>query len=82
MVCLQLPKQCVWELEMKDQSGGGWRTIHPASGTLSVTASPLAPGTKYIFRARAGVRSSSLLLGSAWRTAQAADDLPSLLLLL
>ncbi len=65
MVCLQLPKQCVWELEIKDQSGGGWRTIHPASGTLSVTANPLAPGTKYIFRARAGVPSSGLLLASA-----------------
>ena len=67
---------------MKDQSGGGWRTIHPASGTLSVTASPLTPGTKYIFRARAGVPSSGLQLASAWCSNQAANDLPSLLPLL
>ena len=62
MMCLQLPKQCVWELELKDQSGGGWRTIHPAPGSLSVTPDCLTPGTKYIFRARAGVPSSDDLL--------------------
>ena len=62
---LQLPKQCVWELEMKDQSGGGWRTTHPTHGILSMTASSLTPGTKYIFRARAGAPSSNLQLASA-----------------
>ena len=40
---------------MKDHlGGGGWHTIHPVHGTLTVTADRLTPGTKYIFRARAG----------------------------
>ena len=51
---LQLPKQCVWELEMKGPPGGAWHIIHPMHGSLSAVADRLTPGTKYIFRARAG----------------------------
>lgn len=57
---LQLPKHCVWELEMKRPPDGTWHTIHPAQGALSAVADRLTPGTKYIFRARAG----ALLLSS------------------
>ena len=51
---LQLPRQCIWELEMKEPSGGSWHTIHPVHASLSAAADRLTPGTKYIFRARAG----------------------------
>ncbi len=53
-VCLQLPEQCIWELEMKEYSGGSWHIIHPMHGSLTVVADCLTPGTKYAFRARAG----------------------------
>ena len=53
-VGLQLPRQCIWELEMKEPSGGSWHTIHPVHASLSAAADRLTPGTKYIFRARAG----------------------------
>lgn len=51
---MQLPKQCVWELEMREHSGGTWHTIHPVRDSLTVAADRLTSGTKYIFRARAG----------------------------
>lgn len=39
---------------MKGPPGGSWHTIHPMHGSLSAVADRLTPGTKYIFRARAG----------------------------
>lgn len=54
IMCLQLPEQCIWELEMKEYSGGSWHIIHPMHGSLTVVADCLTPGTKYSFRARAG----------------------------
>ena len=51
---MQLPKECVWELEMREHPGGTWNTIHPVRDSLTVVADRLTSGTKYIFRARAG----------------------------
>lgn len=53
-MCAQLPKGCRWEMEMRAQSEPTWRSIHSSSSTSSVTADDLIPGTKYVFRARAG----------------------------
>ncbi len=39
---------------MKGPTGGSWHTIHPMHGSLSAVADRLTPGSKYIFRARAG----------------------------
>ena len=39
---------------MKGPPGGSWHTIHPMHASLSAVVDRLTPGTKYIFRARAG----------------------------
>ncbi|EIE23223.1 hypothetical protein COCSUDRAFT_66228 [Coccomyxa subellipsoidea C-169] len=50
----QLPKGCLWEMEMRLQSDSVWRSIHSSTSTGPVTANDLLPGTKYVFRARGG----------------------------
>ncbi|KAK9907292.1 hypothetical protein WJX75_000842 [Coccomyxa subellipsoidea] len=50
----QLPKGCLWEMEVRPQSESAWRAIHSSSSTAPMTANDLLPGTKYVFRARAG----------------------------
>ncbi len=57
-MCAQLPKGCRWEMEMRAQSELTWHSIHSSSSTSAVTAKGLMPGTKYVFRARAGVFTS------------------------
>lgn len=57
-MCAQLPKGCRWEMDMRAQSEPAWHSIHSSSSTSAVTATGLTPGTKYVFRARAGVFTS------------------------
>ena len=61
----QLPAGCVWELEVRPQSdSGAWRGLGAQRDVADVTADGLTPGTKYVFRARAGLclSASTLLL--------------------
>ena len=63
-MCAQLPKGCLWEMEVRPQSESAWRAIHSSSSTAPMTANDLLPGTKYVFRARAGAPFSPPLDGS------------------
>jgi hypothetical protein len=54
-MCAQLPGGCVWELEARPVAdGGAWRGLGPRRDTRDVAATNLTPGTRYVFRARAG----------------------------
>lgn len=43
-----------WELDLRAATDGTWRTVRAENGSRRITAAGLTPGTKYVFRARAG----------------------------
>ena len=51
---VQLPRGCVWELEVRPQAASAWRPLGAQQELKGVCADGLLPGTKYVFRARAG----------------------------
>lgn len=52
---LQLPHGIIWELEYKAQHENNWTRMRAGKQThVTVNVTGLAPGTKYLFRSRAG----------------------------
>ena len=57
---VQLPAGCVWDLEVRPQAGSAWRPLGARQELQDVCVDSLLPGTKYVFRARAGAGGSRL----------------------
>ncbi|KAK9805560.1 hypothetical protein WJX72_005121 [[Myrmecia] bisecta] len=61
-----LPDGCEWELSLRAYAESTWTTLSSSRGGTRTTVSELRPGTKYIFRSRAGRKVDGEMVWGDW----------------